>query len=387
MIFKSAILLLLFLCCISGISFAGPYSISAHGNSAYGVVVDLLNTPPNKYSRGNCGHCHSNKHSGDMNYKFNDFINSQADIFCYRCHQSPVNSSQVSMHYQYSYSRMAGGDTKINCPDNIKDAFQFIDVAGNSQINCGSVNGSSHFLKNISTFIQNKWDFGSKNINPCLGCHNVHKAQRASYPIGDKGTSPLSLPSSHNQGWDLWGDDITERMNIYTTNYQAPYASNSKTFEPNADGTFNGSNMPDYITFCLDCHKKNYDTQMVSAQRNNFTNNFAGNFIRNPDWDISPHGKTDGVMNDNIKRKAPYTTDKNYVLSCMDCHEAHGSPNGLLIRKTVNGESTVDFTDWTSRESWLSLCRRCHVIDNEHNKNGGQCSSCHSHEINSERTF
>ena len=92
-------------------------------------------------------------------------------------------------------------------------------------------------------------------------------------------------------------------------------------------------------------------------------------------------------MNDNIKRKAPYTANKNYVLSCMDCHEPHGSPNGLLIRKTVNGESIVDFTDWASRESVLSLCRRCHVIDNEHHNDGGQCSACHSHEINSEKNF
>ena len=376
------------------VAYAGPYLDSAHGNSTYGVKRNVPEL--NSYARGNCAHCHEQHASiggsepqpasgNPSKYLlFESLFTSQAATFCYGCHKDPSNSWQVSMPNQYCYSRKYGGDTTITCPDDIKEAFQFVDTSGTPQLNCNSSNGSSHFLDDIRKFLKNKWAYGSDkdNINPCAGCHNPHRVQRASYPIAAKGTSPISRPAAHASNWDLWGDDTTERMSSYTSNYQAPYYHNStSTYEPNGDATSDGSNMPDYVTFCTDCHNPSYDGQVSSSQKYNFTNNWQA-LIYNPDWNVSPHGWTDGNKQDTKKRKAPYNAaNKNYVLSCTDCHEPHGSSNGMLIRKEVNGQSTVTFQDWSSRSDWLSLCQRCHKIGSGH-QDDNPCYICHMHNKN-----
>jgi hypothetical protein len=45
-------------------------------------------------------------------------------------------------------------------------------------------------------------------------------------------------------------------------------------------------------------------------------------------------------------------------MSCMDCHEAHGSSNSFLTRKWVNGWS-AGLTE-ASLNDWRNWCRRCH---------------------------
>jgi len=386
-VFGSAILKITLILFFSSSALAGSYLNSAHGNTTYGVKRNV--TQLSGYARGNCAHCHEQHASIDGVEPepssgspsewllFRNIYVNQFNGFCYRCHRD--NSLQYNMPDQYCYTYRWGGYTSLTCPDSIKDAFKFINEDGTTNSNCGSTTGSSHQLTDIKNFIKNKWGFGSKGINPCSGCHNPHKAQRAYYPVNQKGTSPISRPSTHNTGWDIWGDDITERMNKYT--YQAPYYYNSTTtYEPNGDTTYDGSNMPDYVTFCSDCHNPSYDGQISSSQKYNFTNNWQG-VIYNPDWEnTSPHGKVDGSKPDSMKRKPPYTANKNYVLSCTDCHEPHGSPNGMLIRKEVNG-STVDFTDWDDRNAWLSLCQRCHNIGSNH-QSGNPCYQCHMHNKN-----
>jgi cytochrome c553 len=162
--------------------------------------------------------------------------------------------------------------------------------------------------------------------------------------------------------------------------YQAPYSSGSTTtYEPDGTVTSDGSNMPDYVTFCTDCHNTTYNGGgMTSSQKNQFKT-FGTSWIQNPNWNTSPHGSADASSSDTMKRKPPYNVNKNYVLSCTDCHETHGSPNRMLIRKEVNGESVVTFTSWDSRADWLTLCQRCHTVGSGH-KSGNPCSACHLHD-------
>ena len=374
--------------------YAGPYTDSAHGNSSYGVNRSSIASF--NYSRGNCSHCHEQHGSiggsepepvsGYVSARllFRTSYDDQSNGFCYRCHQT--NSIQTGMPAQYCYSYRWGGDTSISCPDSIRDAFVFINEDGTHNPNCSSSTGSSHQLTVIRNFIRNKWGFGSNVLNPCSACHNSHKAQRSNYPIGVKGTSSFSRPSSHANNWELWGDDTAERMSNYSSNYQAPYYYNSTmTYEPNGDATSDGSNMPDYVTFCTDCHNPSYDGQVSSAQKYNFTGNWQA-ILFNPDWEnTSPHGKIDGMKPDSTNRKAPYTANRNYVLSCTDCHEPHGSSNGMLIRKEVNGSSTVTFTSWANRDDWLTLCLRCHQDISGHSsgsKGSDPCYVCHMHNKN-----
>ncbi|WP_457568460.1 cytochrome c3 family protein, partial [Desulfurobacterium sp.] len=54
-----------------------------------------------------------------------------------------------------------------------------------------------------------------------------------------------------------------------------------------------------------------------------------------------------------------------FVVSCMDCHEAHGSKNLYLIREEVNGK-LVNFVS-NNQMGWL--CRKCHKDDHAYDSN------------------
>ena len=75
------------------------------------------------------------------------------------------------------------------------------------------------------------------------------------------------------------------------------------------------------------------------------------------------HGELSRDGSDHFRE--PYATaatgNSNFLLSCMDCHEAHGSENIMLLRTRINGEDqegTVTSTDALSYN-----CKRCHQDD------------------------
>jgi len=278
------------------------------------------------------------------------------------------------MPEQYNYSYMAGGDTTATSPNDIKEAF----------------NQVAHNLDDIQTFIRNKWNFSNTlgDNNPCSGCHNPHRAKRDPHTSGSPRivggnlvVSAVSRPSDHNQNnnaWRLWGDDPGERMSDYTPNYQAPcrypWSSTCSSFEPDGSNTMNGSNLFDTVTFCLDCHG--------SAPQ--FYSNRLNRNVKIIDWGAG--GDVHGLYNDGnwdsyFIQKSPYNQNDlyNYVLSCLDCHEPHGSRNEYLLRQEVNGNQ-VPVIAQTGR--WYYFCISCHTSVDEpeiHVGPSGDCSSCHGH--------
>jgi hypothetical protein len=66
----------------------------------------------------------------------------------------------------------------------------------------------------------------------------------------------------------------------------------------------------------------------------------------------------------------------DYVLSCLDCHEAHGSSNPHMLRTTVNGVSglTYDRDDNNSVQAW---CEACHVLNTFTQEQEDFCRTCH----------
>ncbi|MDP3029563.1 MAG: cytochrome c3 family protein [Deltaproteobacteria bacterium] len=360
--------------------YAGPYTSSAHGDSAYGVS----RRGTSQYGKGHCAHCHEQHASidgdepepvggGPSAYAlfYTNHI-SQMDNFCFQCHDNTTLISSTGI-INRSYSYRAGGWTGAtgDTLNNILDAFTFSESYG-----------SSHNLNNIRTFISNKWGYNDKS-NPCGACHNPHAVQGdpANFPYIAKNIStrgyPVSRPSQHsndNNAWGLWGDGTGEKMSDYAgaLTYQAPYRFYSTTpsyLEPQGnaltDNVTAAASTTDYVTFCLDCHASN---TIQSATLGT---------VREIDWANSVHG---GVNNwkrlDNQERRAPYnpTVDKNFVLACTDCHEPHGSPNyGYLIRKTVNGGVT-DVKANTNTD-WNTLCGKCHT----HSHSMKPCIECHYH--------
>ncbi|MBW1744021.1 MAG: hypothetical protein JRJ47_11455 [Deltaproteobacteria bacterium] len=333
---------------------------SAHGNTGYGVNrKDIVPDPdhPDAYNKGECAHCHDI--FNDSTCGENDRMRFCDQYFCVQCHQYPASSYQEDMPYQGCYSYKFGGDTTITCPSSVKSAFIFINqTTGQPALNCGSNKGSAHYLPDIDDFLQNRWGFDDTpdTINLCEGCHNPHKAQRHDYPVDGQGTSPISLPSTHDGNWDVYGANTTERMDSYagTQVYLAPYYYNKTglgKYEPDGGSQQYGTNMPNYVTFCTDCHNDSND--IYSTQ--------LGRYLHKFDWDMEKHGRaaaTDG--NGYTDFWYPYYDNQsgNYVLSCTDCHDPHGSPNPFLIRPRIN-DRTASIPGGNGE--WADLCENCHM--------------------------
>jgi hypothetical protein len=155
-------------------------------------------------------------------------------------------------------------------------------------------------------------------------------------------------------------------MSDYTTFYQAPYRFNStSTYEPDGAAVADATKLTDYVTLCTDCHNNSNTITSTPLGRNlHYINNKQFTF----NWNNEKHGG--GTANDACADIFdPYFTDGNcgnYVLSCTDCHEPHGSPNIFLIRKVVNGgvvtvdTGTGNGPEGKANKEWVYLCQNCH---------------------------
>ena len=160
--------------------------------------------------------------------------------------------------------------------------------------------------------------------------------------------------------------------------YQAPYYYyNEGGYEPEGNNTYDGSNLPDYVTLCTDCHNSSNTIYSNELDRNRYTF----------DWATEKHGK--GAASDNLNYydlRSPYSESQSgsYVLSCLDCHEPHGSSNSFLTRSIVNGWWADLTADWDPviENNWKDWCRRCHnqmshlPTDGPHDTGLG-CTTCH----------
>lgn len=392
------------------------YTISAHGNSTYGVNRTSLISPINfGYSKGNCAHCHeqhasiggsepapaggpskwcllADNFSGKTTKPY-----AQSDNVCFYCH-IVTGTYQSPAFYNYTYSITFGGNPDTT-PNNIFDTFNSI-----SYHNLNDVYRYITGLSGTKTFTNFPAD-----SNPCSGCHNVHIAKRSCNkpPLintYDPTKSAISKPSDNS---NLWGDGDNERMNYYTANYQPPRSYGSANLEPDntsSDRATQAAKTPDYVALCTDCHTITADSVWSTT---------LGRWLRPINWSIEKHGK--GSADGAVSLDSPYSsTLDNKALSCLDCHEPHGSPNLTLIRKVVNGATlgaitTIDpfvppscstYSDYnaTKSSSIANLCDRCHKDDydfsascqNDHwyvihhgsasgdpFHTGGPCENCH----------
>ena len=359
---------------------AGPYQDSTHGDTDAGVSrVDLASKG---YAGGNCAHCHEQHTSidgiepapvtGAEEFLLFDTPNTnQTSNFCFDCHGSGATLQTGGNVVNRSYSYRAGGYTS-DTVDDVAEAFSL---------------ASNHNLADIVTEASGLgWGYivGS---NACSVCHNPHSVQ------GDPEGSPNGTKTPSSRGWlttlvsenrnsdppNLWGDAVGERLSDYTSNYQAPYRFGSTTtYEPDGSSTQDGSNLADYNTFCMDCHNTTNTIWSSNLNRN----------LRAIDWENEKHGK--GNADQYISVKNPYNEGSGslgYVLSCLDCHEPHGSPNLYLLRAEVNG-AVLSGTVSTGYQ-YGRFCERCHLTsggqdwqDIHHSDNDDpyrymMCGGCH----------
>jgi hypothetical protein len=174
--------------------------------------------------------------------------------------------------------------------------------------------------------------------------------------------------------------------------YRAPFyvganpANNPTTHEPDGQsGTVQtstnviGANTPDYPTLCLRCHGSPGGNTGGTGGAVSGTN--PSRTVPEIPWysgdsgysTRAQHGRANAGGSTAGDRIAPYTTDgtsgtgedtsTNFILSCTDCHEAHGSQqeNGeYLLRTTVNGKTNITLGSGGGR--WLNFCTACHEL-------------------------
>jgi hypothetical protein len=363
--------------------YSAKYTESAHGNSPSGAGVNRtsLSTPPNNYARGNCAHCHEQHGSiggeepapgidAPNNYLLfaEPNVTSQDNNFCYQCHMGS-GSVQVGGITNYTYSKNFGGGNPTFTT--IYDAFN-------------PTTGATHSSHNLSDILSHavKRNIGFTNDNnACVVCHNPHTAQR-NYPVtltgmgGVKTTIRTPLDYQNNTT-NLWGDEdfatsgYRERMLDYDSSYQAPYYKGGapNNYEPANNNTNDGSNLPNFVKFCSNqCH----------SQSNVYSTERSRN-LTEIDWSNSGdhHGRNFDTSRLGVTI-APYgNSNFNYVLSCTDCHEGHGSKNEWLLRTCVNGKDDISVP---GPNRWLDFCTACHTVP-QHTSPWDTTTDCYNNGI------
>jgi hypothetical protein len=343
----------------SGIVHAGTYLESAHGSGINSGDYGVNRPSMTGYAKGNCGHCHEmhaslageepDPVSGVPNAytlfakNFNTaLIPGSYDVthnFCFQCHSGSPDVQQYVANNDYS-NTFGGGSTTSTIMATFNQA-------------------SFHNLEDIHEFVNGNSlsPWYTDHSNPCNGCHNPHLAKR-NYPNGITPplSSAISKPGAH---FSLWGE--TQLMSTYSGGgaYIPPYSKGTAREPYDSFIIEDGSTTPNYVEFCMDCHNSS-----------NITSTTLGP-VRDIDWSLSSltgekHGSLprDGLLD----IREPYFSaqaNSNFVLSCLDCHEPHGSPNIMLLRQRVNGESTIDPAAITTTDNMSHLCKRCHTDDAE----------------------
>ncbi len=335
---------------------AGSYLDSAHGSATDGVFRPVIgNSPPAGfgYSRGNCAHCHEQHASfagsepapvtGAMPFALfaTNFDSArqtgpyaEADSFCFYCHNDSGSVQPVTNNDFSAAFGCASVDT--------------------TSIMSTMNQTSYHNLNDIRNFSTGRFAWFKGDSSPCDSCHNPHLAKRNWTVPDDPTLSVMSRPTDH---FKLWGT-IETMGSVYNTRYEPPYCSTGLTDrEPGAGSdAISGRNAtPDYVAFCTDCHNTTDTIFSTGLGRN----------LLPIDW--SNTGDKHGLlpMDGGLDVKPPFGTGGDYVLSCLNCHEPHGSPNVMLIRRWVNG-SALDGTIATYQTpDWSYLCKKCHLDDKD----------------------
>jgi hypothetical protein len=376
-----------------------PYVDANLWNAAAHKLGGDTGTPLSCMGDGSNFGCHATGH-GSSNIKLlNASSGTSLEGFCFNCHTDG----------RITNNALSGP----GLADDIQQAFSYSqkhDIGTNF-----SVNGKTFTLQ-------------------CTTCHNPHVVTGKHWNVAS-GVTPITRPdltadpatNPRAVGTTLWGatagqkmDDFAARtsgtggwkFNMYR-GYQFGTTSlpsdQSAVYQPPKKGSgydfeFGGDVLPDYPTFCLDCHSSKMSDSVYPI---NWGQGIPWNYDGNPTTWVTaraPHGlysanqpyygtdpgtegnngNPDPIFNQpGVTRgrgfghwmRWPYeSADRNaginFVMSCTDCHEAHGSPVGSMIRTDPN--------NGTGSTTWNTMCNNCHYYYGGQHK-GMSCgySSCH----------
>lgn len=231
----------------------------------------------------------------------------------------------------------------------------------------------------------------------CTSCHNVHVVT-GKYWDAAANKSPITKFSNNTA---VWGDKPGQKM--------SDYAGGGTYRTPNGD-PFSGSQLPDYATFCLDCHGQpvagwqrpdipspKFDIDWNGDPHGKQSANNPNGYGTCPNWfacgnafgwdgDVCTGSqsecwpvKSKGAGDELYSREAYTHTERvagaNFTMACIDCHEAHGSGIGSMIRPSPNGFGQGSTT-------WNYMCNNCHYYYSDWHA-GMSCGTASCHEASS----
>ncbi len=191
----------------------------------------------------------------------------------------------------------------------------------------------------------------------CTSCHNVHIIT-GMYSATDPGKSPVTKLSNNLV---VWGNESGEKMDDF---------AGGGTYRIPKGDTLSGSQLPDYPSFCLDCHgvpQSEFGPHggiswgsddphgLNSANVPNGGGTCPDRYTcgkATADWPKLPRGRGEQIWSRNPYSQEERIAGANFVLSCSDCHVTHESGIGSKLRNTVNGGpgSVIHNT----------MCNNCH---------------------------
>ncbi len=372
---------------LHSLAISNLYTTSAHGSSEHGVCLDGVCAETtgggHGYGRGNCANCHEMHTSMDgsepepvdgiaspfalLTTTFNQAAVARdyliGDSLCFYCHGSThqLVNPMDNQDYAELFGGYAGG------PQTILGTFNQFDFAGRT--------GSNHNLRAVQIYADTNFSYFNSNSDPCSACHNVHMAKDYKNNAGAAGYSAISRPSDH---FNLWGDETDENMDDAAGIYRAPYynmalGGGETVREPGGIDNPLGTTTPNYNDYCLDCHAGT--TTAITSVNRTGDPYYSTAVLHDIDWttatgDLNGSGDKHGVnttdATDNVATRAPYNGNHSLTLSCMDCHEAHGSVHKAMVRRSINGLPVTTAGYPTSN-----------IIGDEDGDRGWQCRQCH----------
>ena len=316
------------------------------------------NNPLTCVGDGTTDGCHSNGHSStNMKLLAGADFGSNLETFCYTCHTDSMITNNA-----LSGSGLA---------DDIEQSFS----------------------------LSVKHDLGTTfNTNfklQCTSCHNPHIVTGKHWSV-DLGKSAVTRPDFSDpvnnpraMGNSLWGTAAGEKMDDY---------AGSGTYRTPNNDTFSGSELPDYVTLCQDCHGSmslpgghgnlNWSGDPHGKNSANVPNGGGtspnrstfgkiqgtGSYGEPAQWPVLPRGRGEQIWSRGPYNQEERIAGANFTLSCTDCHEAHGSGVSSMLRTTVNnGPGTV---------IWNNMCNNCHYYYSTWHA-GMSCGNASCHVTNS----
>ena len=332
---------------------SGGWGASAHASIGFeandGFAVSCLGD-------GSSSGCHANAHGSDTERLLAGGAGTAVSDTCLGCHTE-------------------GGVTNLDLGGAADDIAEAFGMAEHHDMGAAfEANGETYELA-------------------CSTCHNPHLVT-GRHEDALVGASPVTRPAldadpvtnPRAMGSSVFGVAADEKIDAYAAagTYRAPKGD-----------VLTGAELPDYATFCLDCHAqpgpapfgKNWAADPHGLQSANAPNTTCPNWYgcgKGEGWDGDDCIADEATCWPVVARGAGYQiwTRKNYhqveriaganfVLACTDCHEAHGSPVSSMLRATVNGGEGT----WI----WNTMCNNCHYYYSDFHA-GMSCgtASCHA---------